>query len=200
MIQTKEDLREYLRWDKIALHKKQLKKPRFARDEVWKYEIILRKTEYYTNNQQCVFNKVMYFFYKLRFHQMSVKLGFSIPLNVFDKGLSIAHYGSIVINDKAKIGKNCRIQENVTIGSTGGSEKAPIIGDNVFIASGARIIGDITLADNIAVGANAVVTKSINEENVTVVGVPAKIVSTHGSDGFIDIESKEMYMQEKNMK
>lgn len=99
-----------------------------------------------------------------------MKLGFSIPINVFNKGLSIAHYGSIVVNSKAVIGENCRIQENVTIGATGGSIKAPQLGNNIFIGSGARIIGDITVADNIAIGANAVVTKSFTENDITLGG------------------------------
>ena len=99
--------------------------------------------------------------------------------------MSIAHYGSIVVNHKAKIGKNCRIQENVTIGSTGGSDMAPQIGDNVFIASGARILGNISLGNDIAVGANAVVTKSFKENHITIAGVPAKKISDHGSVGFV---------------
>lgn len=185
MIKTKKDLKEYLYWDKCALGKNKQKSPLFAKDEIWRFEILLRKAEYYTNNRQGVINNLLYAFYKFRFHRISVKLGFSIPMNVFDKGLSIAHYGSIVVNDNAKVGKNCRIQESTTIGTTGGSSKAPLIGDNVFIASGARIIGDIHLGDNIAVGANAVVIKSCEKNGVTLAGIPAKIISTKGSEGFI---------------
>lgn len=185
MIKTKADLQEYLMCDKIALHYTDCKKPRLGRDEIWKFEILLRYAEYYTNNRNGLLNKVLYAIYKFKFHKISVKLGFSIPVNVFDKGLSIAHYGSIVVNDHAKIGRNCRIQENVTIGSTGGSEKAPQIGNNVFIASGARIIGDVVIADNVAIGANAVVTKSFTQENITIAGIPAKEISKKGSTGFV---------------
>lgn len=185
MIKTKQDLRDYLAWDKIALHMNNRSHPRWGRDEIWRFEILLRHAEYYTNNRNSLWNKVLYIIYKYRFHKMSVKLGFSIPVNVFDKGLSIAHYGSIVVNDHARVGKNCRIQENVTIGSTGGNEAAPVIGDNVFIASGARIIGDISIGDNIAIGANAVVTKSFLSEHVTVAGIPARVISENGSKGFV---------------
>lgn len=185
MIYTKEDLREYLRCDKIALRNENRKYPRWGRDEIWRFEILLRKAEYYTNGPKTTINKILYLYYKYRFHKLSVKLGFSIPVNVFGKGLSIAHYGSIVVNNMAQVGDNCRIQENVTIGSTGGSTKAPKIGNNVFIASGARIIGDIEIGDQCAIGANAVVTKSFLEQHVTIAGVPAKIISRKGSDGFI---------------
>jgi serine O-acetyltransferase len=115
------------------------------------------------------------------FHKYSVKLGFSIPLNVFGPGLSIAHYGTIVVSDAAKVGKNCRIHEGVNIGATNGSFKAPEIGDNVFIGTGAKIIGDITIADDVAIGANAVVVKSILEKGVTYGGVPAKKISANNS-------------------
>ena len=90
-----------------------------------------------------------------------------------------------MVNSKAVIGENCRIQENVTIGATGGSIKAPQLGNNIFIGSGARIIGDITVADNIAIGANAVVTKSFTENDITLGGVPAKKISNNNSKEFI---------------
>ena len=185
MITTRKELKEYMRCDQIALHCERLRRPRFGRDEIWKFERLLRKAEYYTNIKKGLLRYFLYVIYKYRFHKHSVSLGFSIPVNVFGKGLSIAHYGSIVVNDKARVGKNCRIQENVTIGSTGGSQLAPQIGDNVFIASGARIIGDVEIGDQVAIGANAVVTKSFPENHITVAGVPAKIVSYNGSDGFL---------------
>ena len=81
----------------------------------------------------------------------------------------------------AKVGKNCRIQEGVNIGATNGSNLAPQIGDNVFIGTGAKIIGDITIADDVAIGANAVVVKSITERGCTYAGVPAKKISSNNS-------------------
>lgn len=55
----------------------------------------------------------------------------------------------------------------------------------MFIASGARIIGDISIASNIAIGANAVVTKSFLEEGITIAGIPAKKISNNSSEGFL---------------
>lgn len=186
MIHSKEDYNEYLQADKRALGITR-KRPKFFADEIWKFERALRKYEYYHNIDKGK-NPLLLLserFAHLRFHHLSVKFGFSIPINVFDKGLSIAHYGSIVVNSKAVIGENCRIQENVTIGATGGSSKAPQLGNNIFIGSGARIIGDITIADNIAIGANAVVTKSFTESDITLGGVPAKKISDNNSKEFI---------------
>lgn len=87
--------------------------------------------------------------------------------------MCIEHYGPIVVNGAAKIGANCRIHEGTTIGANGlFSKKAPQIGDNVYIATGAKIIGDITVATCIVIGANAVATKSFKEPNITIGGVP----------------------------
>lgn len=84
-------------------------------------------------------------------------------------------YGGIgvVIHTKAKIGKNCVISQNVTVGSRG---EIPIIGNNVFLSPGSKCIGG-KIGNNVIVGANAVVTKDV-PDNCVVAGVPAKIIST----------------------
>lgn len=84
-------------------------------------------------------------------------------------------YGGIgvVVHVKAKIGKNCVIGQNVTIGSRG---NIPVIGDNVYISPGAKCIGG-KIGNNVVVGANAVVVKEV-PDNCVVAGVPAKILST----------------------
>ena len=183
MIKTKSDLKYYLQQDAIALGYKNRKRPGLFGDEVWKFQIILRKAEYYTNAYRNSSKKFIfhYAWYKFMFHRLSVKLNFSIPLNVFGPGLSIAHYGTIVVNSAAKVGKNCRLHVGVIIGATSGSTLAPIIGDNVFIGTGAKIIGDVSIADDVAIGANAVVVKSITEKGVTYGGVPAKKISSNDS-------------------
>ncbi len=162
MIKTKKELKEYLEADRIALHSTK-KHPSFFGDHIWKYQIALRKTEYARNVRKVI----PYLFNRHRYRKLGLKLGFSIPLNVFDQGLSIAHIGTIVVNQQAHIGKNCRIQEMVNIGSTNGSSKAATIGDNVFIGTGAKIIGDVKIADNCVIGANAVVVKNIEEPGTT---------------------------------
>ena len=119
-------------------------------------------------------------YHNSRHHSLGVKLGLSIPLNVFGPGLCIVHPGTIVVASGATIGRNCRIHEGVTIGATNGQSKAATIGDNVFIASGAKIIGDIKICDDVAIGANAVVVKSVLEP-CTVGGIPAKVISKNTS-------------------
>lgn len=78
-------------------------------------------------------------------------------------GISLPHNMGIVISGHAVIGKNCTIFHQVTIGADTikNSEKAPVIGDNVYIGAGSKIIGDVKISDNVKIGANAVVTKDV---------------------------------------
>lgn len=184
IITSKSDLKYYLNQDRIALFYNNNQRPRF-KDDIWKFEILLRKNEYVTN---CL-NNIIFFPYKAwikyRYHKLSVKLGFSIPLNSIGPGLSISHYGLLTIGN-AKIGKNFRVQEGVNIGATSGNPNAARIGNNVYIGTGAKIIGEITIADNVVIGAGSVVTKSILEQGVTWAGVPAKKISNNNSHKFIN--------------
>ena len=194
MIKTRRELKYYLEQDAIALRCEARKRPKLFGDEVWKFQILLRKTEYYNNMKTSrPYLLCHYLWYRFLFHKQSVKLGFSIPLNVFGPGLSIAHYGTIVVNSAAKVGKNCRLQEGVNIGATNSSNLAPQIGDNVFIGTGAKIIGDISIANDVAIGANAVVVKSITESGVTYGGVPAKKISSNNSHSNL---AQELFPQE----
>lgn len=91
------------------------------------------------------------------------------------KGTVFIHNGlGTVIHEKTKIGKYNKIMQNVTIGGRNG-RGAPIIGDFCFIGAGACVMGDIKIGDNVIIGANAVVTKSI-PSNAVVAGIPAKII------------------------
>ena len=185
MIQSKNDYRYYLEADKRALGITK-KYPSFFEDEIWKFERLLRKIEFYTNCRNRSFWKFYLFYLRWRLHNQSIKLGFTISQNIFGPGLCIAHHGTIVINDSVTIGANCRIHTCVNIGTAAGpQELVPKIGNNVYIGPGAKIFGDIQIADGIAIGANAVVNKSFLEPGITIAGIPAKKISDHGSEGLL---------------
>lgn len=117
---------------------------------------------------------------KIKLSRLGLKLGFSISENTFEEGLSIAHYGTIIVNPNVRVGKNCRIHTGVNIGAdTNGN--TPVIGNTVYIGPGAKIFGGIKIGDNTAIGANAVVTKSF-PGNGTLVGMPACQISDKGAD------------------
>ena len=181
MIDSKEKYLEYIRQDQIALGRQQDKHPGLFGDEIWKLERMLRQVEYDNNCRRGLFVAVVGRYHKFRFHRLSVKLGMTIPINVFGPGLSIPHYGTIVVHGNARVGKNCRLQEGVTIGATNGSHEAAVIGDNCYFGSGAKVIGAIRIADDVAVGANAVVTADITEPGTTWAGAPARKISDQNS-------------------
>lgn len=182
MIYEKKDLKYFLECDKVALHISETRnKPKLFFDYIWKFEIALRHSEYYYNQNSTLFNKMLYYFWYFRFKKLGSKLNIELWLNQFGPGLSIAHGGCIIVNGNAKIGDNCRLHEGVTIGATNGESEAAKIGDNVFIGTGAKIIGKVTIADGCAIGANAVVINDVLDKNVSVAGVPAKIASHNGS-------------------
>lgn len=138
--------------------------------------------EYYHNCRKDFIGKAVYIVKKLRFERYSQMLGFTIPINVFGPGLCICHVGTIIINENAKIGSNARIHAGVNIGNSSPlgegwvPDNVPQIGNNVYIGPGAKLFGRIKIGDNVAIGANAVVNKDV-PDNVTVAGVPAKIIS-----------------------
>lgn len=182
MILTKIDYDHYLEADRIALERPKMSwkiklKYLLYPDYIWKFQRLLRKTEYYRNTKnQTVLKKIIYIFIKIKFLKLSVKLGFSIPENVFGPGLAIVHYGTIVVNPQAKVGKNCRIHADTNIGQSGGESGAPILGDNVYLAPGVKIYGRICLANNTIIAANACVNKHFDQENTMLGGIPAKII------------------------
>lgn len=174
MIKSKDDYLEFLKDDQISLGIDNTVK-NYLFDDIWKFQRLLRKIEYFINCKKGFFNTVILYFLKYRYKKLSVILGFSISPNTFDRGLSIAHYGDIVINGNAKIGKNCRLHSGVCVGESKG--KVPNISDNVYLGPGCKVIGDVFIAKNVLVAANSVVVKNIIEENITIGGIPAKKIS-----------------------
>lgn len=182
MIKSKKDLQYYLDKDKkyyLEGTTKDYVKKILYNDHlipIYKYIKMLRKVEYYYNNTDTNINKLLYVYYNRKKNMLGNKLGFSMGHNCFGDGLTIFHHGNIIINGCAKIGKNCKLHGDNCIGNNGFNNKNPILGDNIDIGVGAKIIGDIFLANNIIIGANAVVVNSFYEEGITIAGVPAKRV------------------------
>lgn len=179
MIRSKADYKYYLKQDKEALGITTVRKSSnllslISPNYIWKFQKSLRKLEYYLNCKNKGVYRWYIYFLRFKLKNISVKLGFSIPPNVFGPGLAIVHYGTIVVNENAKVGANCRMHACVNIGASGGRPEAPILGDNIYIAPGAKIYGNIKIASNSAIGANSVVNKSFDEEGILIAGNPAE--------------------------
>jgi len=194
MIRTKEDLARYLRADDVAQHRSPIKGLR-ARLDAWlfpdyKYEWsrCLRKFEYWANQPgHGPIVRLMRLYYRARYVRLCAVTGIDCPINVIGPGTWFNH-GKVLVSMYAKIGANCKILSDVTIGGQGRYDRAraATIGDRVFIGSGARLIGDITIADDCVIGANAVVTKSFTESGITIAGIPARKVSNEGSFHYLN--------------
>lgn len=154
----------------------------FRRPEVY-YQRLLRRVEYFHGRRDVV-SRLIALVAKFRLQRLSVRTGLSFPPGVADEGLSIAHYGSIVVNSRAKIGRFCRIHSATNIGVSGGG--VPTIGDYVYIGPGAVVYGDITIGDGVVIGANSVVNRSF-PPGVTIAGAPARIIAHRDSSTVMPI-------------
>ena len=113
--------------------------------------------------------------------------GISIPPGCeIGEGIYIGHYGSIILARQCRIGHNCSLAQNVTIGVAGSGDNrgAPVIGNRVFIGAHSVIVGRITIGDDAVICAGSVVTRSVPARAV-VMGNPARVVSYEGSFEYV---------------
>jgi len=94
----------------------------------------------------------------------------------FGPGFVLIHSIGIVINGAVRGGSNVKIEHQVTIGAE--RNVSPILGDNIFLGAGAKIVGGVSIGSNVKIGANAVVVNDL-PNNVTAVGIPARIVKAN---------------------
>lgn len=179
MITSKKSLKKILEYEKkIYINENDKVEKLLTHDvsvQIFRYIKLLRKTEYY-HNSKGFFHKVLYVLCRRYKNKLGIKLGIEIWDNTFDEGLTIYHAGNIVINGMSQIGKNCKLHGSNCIGNDGKSLAAPVIGDNVRLGVGAKVIGDVHIADDIIIAAGAVVIDSCDIKGATLAGVPAKVV------------------------
>lgn len=181
MIQTKEDLKYYLKedlkwyncapgWREWVNHTE--------RYYIWKFIRTLRKTEYLKNNQTNKWRKLLYMYRNAKFMRLMHKTQLYIYPNVCGPGLKIPHLGYMLISAQAEIGCNCVIRPGTVIASNlgfGNSKlRKVIIGDNVEFSSGCKILCK-KIGSNVSIGPNAVVSKNVPDNSI-VMGNPAEIV------------------------
>jgi serine O-acetyltransferase len=113
-------------------------------------------------------------------HRIRSKWGIDISRTTeIGAGFYIGHYGGITISGYARIGKNVNVSQLVTIGVSGQGEHrgAPTIGDNVYIAPGAKVFGEIHVGNNVKIGANAVVYKDLPDNAIIALAPGFRIIS-----------------------
>jgi len=136
------------------------------------------KAQIYHKISKYFYNKKHYLIARYISEKAKKKTGIEIhPGATIGTGLFIDHGMGVVIGETTIIGNNVTMFHGVTLGGTGKEKgkRHPTIEDNVFIGSGAKILGNITIGKNSKIGANAVILKDVIP-NTTVVGIPGKIV------------------------
>lgn len=161
----KSDLHRYSTERKIPFYKK-------YRLYGYQYTKLWRKANYYKETNRLLF--VIYGFFLLR---KSIKYGFQIsPYASIGSGLYIGHFGSVIVGNEVKMGDNVNLSSDVVIGRTarGKLEGSPVIGNNVWIGSGAKIVGKITIGDDVLIAPNSYVNIDIPNHSI-VIGNPCSI-------------------------
>jgi|SRR5690606_7138186 len=108
------------------------------------------------------------------------------------KNFTVGYWGlGVVIHSNSKIGDNCLVSQNVTIGRNFGDTKVPVIGNDVYIGAGSVVFGEIIIGDNVIIGSNSLINKSV-PDNCTVVGNPMRIISRDRGVKYYEIDNKKL--------
>jgi serine O-acetyltransferase len=187
MIQTKHELREILDYEQNIFLNTYGKGTyqtflRIVKQSpeyyTWKYIKALRKAGYYYSvRNKNPFYSLAYFLTCRKKNKLGRLLGIEMHECLCGKGLAIYHSNGIVINGFSQIGDNFVLHGNNCVGNDGILlDKCPIIGNNVRLGMGAKVLGDVHLGNNVIVAAGAVVVDSFEEDYIVLAGIPAKIV------------------------
>lgn len=174
-IQSRADYRRFVALDLAAHGIDRLTPLMWLRADHIRFQLRLRYLEYLANC--CPWRLLSRAVLEVLNHRLAVRLGFTIPKNVFGPGLCLVHRGTVVVHPDVRVGSGCRLHTSTNIGDYNG---VPTLGDDVYIGPGAKLYGPIMLGDNVAVGANAVVNSSFGS-NCTIGGIPARQLSNTGA-------------------
>jgi serine O-acetyltransferase len=184
-IRSFEALRFYVRADFRARALEESFLYAILTDPLFRFTVLMRVLEYAKGRG---ISRTLLLPLRYWYRRLSIRLGLTVAPGIFGPGLTIVHYGLLVIEPTTRIGRNCRIHSGVNIGRSGkfvpnaeAGRYTPRIGHNVYIGPGAKLYGAITIGDNCVIGANAVITKSFPQPGLTLAGVPAKVIRTGGT-------------------
>lgn len=145
-------------------------------DYIGRFLVEMRKTSYYKyqcRHQKGLLNKLLLGYHFANYEKLGLKLGFTIGCDALGYGVVIPHYGTIVVGNTNRIGSYAVLQTSICISSNG-----KIIGDGLYMGTGAKITSKVKLGNNISVGANSLVNKDCVQDNVLLGGMPAKVIKS----------------------
>lgn len=139
----------------------------------------------FLHEKKHVWLKILYWMVVWHYKQLMYKTGIQLPIGTkVGGGLKFYHFGNVVVNKNAIIGNYASIYNGVTIGinlSPDGKAYPPILGNNVVLCTGSKVIGNVRIGNNCVIGANAVVVKDIPDDCVAA-GVPVKVLKAGGGE------------------
>ena len=159
------------------------------------FTFYLRLCQYLAKKRPRIVVFPLYALARILLRHYSYKFGMFIPYDTpIGLGFYIGHCGDIHFNARAQVGKNCNISQGVTLGQAnrGNNEGYPTIGNGVYIGPGAKIVGAVRVGNNVAIGANCVVTKDV-PDNAVVVGIPGRVISSDGAAGYVEFTDYKPY-------
>lgn len=180
MIQSKEDLRAYLKADEAMSGQTHHLFIRWitCSDEyhIRAFMVALRHYEYWLNKRRNPLQQIPYLFWWWNYRRLKLKSDLFIFPNTVGAGFFPRHKGFVRIGPTSHVGRNCSVMPMVLLGKKHPTGPCDIhIGDNCYIGTGAIILGPVTIGNNVTIGAGAVVTHDV-PDNAVVAGVPAKVV------------------------
>ncbi len=147
----------------------------------------LRKVAFYASRKRS-FGVFAYIYYRIMLHHYRFKYGFDVsPTTRIGPGFYLGHFGGVVVSPYAVLGSNVNLGHGVTIGATSRGERvgAPTLEDRVWVGAHAILVGKITIGQEALIAPGAYVNFDVPSRAV-VLGNPGKIVSSSGSDGYIN--------------
>jgi len=191
MIQSKEDLRLYIREDKkrnLGSYKIGFVKYAihwlYNTDQMKAFRLLrtLRKLEYAKNvlRKRGVLGKLVYAIRQWNYHRLEERYNVAIGTNMVGYGFCLPHIigGGIIINCKS-MGNYCGANVGVVVGNNHSWDDRPVIGDHVGLTMGCKVYGGIKIGNHVTVAPNSVVVKDV-PDNCVVSGIPAKIIKNDG--------------------
>ncbi len=136
-------------------------------DYIMDFLVAMRSLSFYSYTNSIIKKNI----WRKRYQTLSVKLGFSIGCNTLGYGVTIPHWGTIVIGASNRIGNYAVLHTSTCI-----QDNEKWIGDALYLSTGVKMTTKLTLGDNISIGANSLVNKSVGGSNFMIAGMPAKII------------------------
>ena len=140
-----------------------------APDYIMQFLESMRKLSFYSGQSNSLSSKIFMVYWARKYKRLGIKLGFSIGKDTLGYGVVIPHYGTIVVGGSNQIGSFAVLHTSTCITANG-----KVIGDGLYLSTGAKMTSKIVLGNNVSVGANSVVNKSFEEDNIMIGGAPAR--------------------------